>query len=145
MLNVLYSDIESERRPFTVGNDIAPGTPLIAGGQPAVTITGSGDYDGNAVTVTSGGQSTVIAGGRGGVTLDDDEATITPTGSYFWPVTGATSALEGGEIVYITDPAAGVGTLTLTSTNNTKFGRVAFYRGETSATDTAVTIGVNLG
>lgn len=141
MLNVLYSDIESERRPFTVGSDVAPGTPLIAGTRPAITITGSGDYDGNAVTLTSGTETLVVAGGRGGVSLDDEEATVTYTGSYFFPVVGATAALVGGETVYITD----AGVLTLTATDNTKYGEVVFHRGELSSTDTAVTIGINLG
>lgn len=141
MLNVLYSDIESERRPFNVGSDVAPGTPLIAGTRPAITVTGSGDYDGNAVTLSSGTDTLVVAGGRGGVSLDDEEATITYTGSYFFPVVGATAALEGGETVYIT----GAGVLTLTATDNTKYGEVVFHRGELSSTDTAVTIGINLG
>lgn len=141
MLNVLYSDTEGERRPFNVGSDVAPGTPLIAGTRPAITITGSGDYNGNAVTLTSGAETLVVAGGRGGVSLDDEEATITFTGSYFFPVVGATTALEGGETVYITS----AGALTLTEATNTKYGEVVFHRGELSSTDTAVTIGINLG
>ncbi len=141
MLNVLYSDIESERRPFTVGSDVGPGTPLIAGTRPAVTITGSGDYDGNAVTLTSGTGTLVVAGGRGGVSLGDEEATITFTGSYFFPVVGATAALKGGETVYITS----AGALTLTEATNTKYGEVVFHQGGALSTNTAVTIGINLG
>lgn len=141
MLNVLYSDIESERRPFKVGSDVAPGTPLIAGTRPAITITGSGDYNGNAVTLTSGTGTLVVAGGRGGVSLDDEEATITFTGSYFFPVVGATAALKGGETVYITS----TGALTLTEATNTKYGEVVFHQGGPLSTNTAVTIGINLG
>lgn len=137
MLNVLYSDVESRRRTRVVGNKVAPGTPLISGGSPAVTITGSGDYDGNKLTVTANGETHVIAGGRGGETLRDDEATITFTGSYYFDVAGATAALTGGELVYITSAKA----LTLTAGSNVKYGVVEFHRGETSATDTAVTIG----
>lgn len=140
-LNVIFSDVESERRATTVGNDVAPGTPLIIGGRPVVTITGSGDYDGNAMTLTVGGVATTLAGGRGGVSLQDNQATVSPTGTYAFDVVGATAATAPGTVVYRI-PAGG---LTLTAGSNVKFGVVEFFRGELSATDTAVTIGVNLG
>ena len=137
-LNVILSDIRSERRARPVGNKVAPGTPLINGGQPAVTLTGSRDYAGNAISVTGNGETIVIAGGRGGESLpDDDYATITFSGTYTFPVAGASTATEPGTLVYIeTD-----GDLTLTKGTNTLFGRVEFWRGKDSATDTAVTIG----
>ena len=142
MLNVLYSDVESERRPLFGLEDVAPGTPLIAYGRPAITVTGSGDYDGNAITVSGNGQTITVAGGRGGVTLDDDEATVTFTGAYFFDVAGASAATENGTTVYLIEAS---NTLTLTEGTNVPYGKVVFHRGETSATDTAVTIGVNLG
>lgn len=137
-LNVIFSDIRSERRARPVGNNVAPGTPIINGGQPAVTLTGSRDYAGNAISVTGNGETIVIAGGRGGESLpDDDYATITFSGTYTFPVAGASTATEPGTLVYIeTD-----GDLTLTEGTNTLFGRVEFWRGKDSATDTAVTIG----
>lgn len=141
-LNVIFSDIETERRATVVGNDVAPGTPMIVGGRPVVTITGSGDYDGNAVTLNIPGETPlVLAGGRGGVSLQDDEATVSPTGTYAFPVTGASAATAKGTVVYLTSG----GVLTLTEASNTKWGVVEFFRGEESATDTAVTIGINLG
>lgn len=141
-LNVIYSDIRSERRAVPVGNNVAPGTPLISGGRPAITLTGSRDYAGNAITVNGNGDSIVIAGGRGGESLPaDDYATVTFTGTYTFPVAGATEATEYGTPVYIEAD----GDLTLTDTGNTKYGIVEFFRGTESATDTAVTIGVNLG
>lgn len=141
-LNVIFSDVESERRAVPVGNDVAPGTPIIQGGRPAVTITGSRDYDGNAVSVTANGVTTVLAGGRGGQSLPaDDYATVSYTGTYAFDVTGATASTAPGTAVYL----ASDGTLTTTAASNTKFGVVEFFRGELSATDTAVTIGVNLG
>ena len=141
-LNVIFSDVESERRATTVGNDVAPGTPLIVGGRPVVAITGSGDYSGNAVTLSvPGSADVVLAGGRGGVGLADDQATVSPTGTYAFDVEGATDATTPGTVVYL----AAAGTLTLTEADATKFGVVEFFRGELSATDTAVTIGVNLG
>ncbi|AXC37896.1 hypothetical protein SEA_JACKO_38 [Microbacterium phage Jacko] len=141
-LNVIFSDIRSERRVVPVGNDIAPGTPIISGGRPAVTLTGSRDYAGNAVTISAPGHTPLtILGGKGGQSLPtDDSATITFTGTYAFDVEGATDATEYGEPVYIDEA-----TNTLSLTGTTKFGIVEFYRGELSETDVAVTIGVNLG
>lgn len=147
-LNVIFSDVRSERRAVPVGNNVAPGTPLIQGTRPAITLTGSRDYAGNAVTVSGNvagvPTSLVIAGGRGGESLPaDDYATVTYTGTYTFPVTGATvvTAIPGTP-VYIDEAT---NELTLTATDNVKYGVVEFYRGSDSATDTAVTIGVNLG
>lgn len=147
MLNVIYSDTRAERRAAVVGNNVAPGTPLIQGTRPAVTVTGSRDYAGNAVTVSgrsAGGalESLVIAGGRGGESLPaDDYATVTYTGTYAFPVEGADAATAvNGTPVYIDEA-----TNELSLTGGTKFGVVDFFRGVESDTDTAVTIGVNLG
>lgn len=138
-LNVIFSDIRSERRALPVGNNVAPGTPLINGGQPAVTLTGSRDYAGNAITVTGNGETIVIAGGKGGESLPaDDYATITFSGTYSFPVAGASTATEPGTLVYINETT---NALSLTEGTDTLFGRVEFWRGKDSATDTAVTIG----
>lgn len=142
-LNVIFSDVESERRATVVGNDVAPGTPMIVGGRPVVTITGSGDYT-NGLTTTGNTVLDDLLGvgeANGGVGLADDQATVSPTGTYAFPVTGASVATTPQTAVYITSGGA----LTLTAGSNTKFGVVEFFRGEESATDTAVTIGVNLG
>lgn len=142
-LNVIFSDIESERRAVPVGNNVAPGSPVITGGRPAVTITGSRDYAGNAVTATADGQTITLAGGRGGESLPGDAyATVSFTGTYAFDVAGASASTVPGTAVYRITAS---GALTLTSTGNAKFGVVEFFRGEKSATDTAVTIGVNLG
>ena len=142
-LNVILSDIESERRSITVPSGTAPGTPLISGGRPMVTITGSGDYT-NGLTATGNtviDQMLEVGEPNGGVGLGPLEATASPTGTYGFDVAGATVATTKGTPVYITS----AGALTLTAASNTKFGIVEFFRGEFSATDTAVTIGVNLG
>lgn len=143
--NRIYADIETERRTATVGNDVAPGTPLMIGGRPVVTLTGSGDHV-NTVTIDLGGGRTVTsAAPGGGIGLLDDEATVTPTGTWAFDVAGADADTERGSAVYL----AADGTLTLDGgvdpDTNAKFGIVEFFRGELSATDTAVTIGVNLG
>ena len=141
--NVIFSEVESERRATTVGNDVAPGTPLIVGGRPVVTITGSGDYTNG---LTSTGNTVIdemldVGVGQGGIGLAADQATVSPTGTYAFDVAGADEDTVPGTAVYL----ASDGSLTLTVGSNTKFGIVEFFRGETSATDTAVTIGVNLG
>lgn len=141
-LNVIFSDVESERRATVVGTNVAPGTPLIVGGRPVVTLTGSGDYAGNAISLTANGVTTVLAGGRGGESLQPNQATVSPTGTYAFPVAGVTAATAPGTVVY---RVTADGTLSTTSAGGVKFGVVEFFRGELSATDTAVTIGVNLG
>lgn len=137
--NQIMADVESMRYVAEVGNDVAPGTAMLLGDVPVVTITGSGDYDGNAITMTANGVTTTLVGGRGGVGLADDQATVSPTGAYAFDVTGATDAVTPGvTLVYITS----AGVLTLTDTDNDRFGVVEFFRGEDSATDTVVRIGV---
>lgn len=137
-LNVIYSDIRSERRARPVGNNVAPGTPIISGGQPAVTLTGSRDYAGNVISATGNGETIILAGGRGGESLPaDNYATITFSGTYTFPVIGASTATTPGTLVY----READGDLTLTSSGNTLYGRVEFWRGKDSPTDTAVTIG----
>lgn len=141
-LNVIFSDIESERRAVPVGNNVAPGTAIIQGGRPAVTLTGSRDYAGNQISLVVGGETMILQEGRGGESLPaDNYATVTYTGTYAFDVAGASVATAPGTVVYRT---AG-GALTLTVGSNVKFGVVEFFRGSASATDTAVTIGVNLG
>lgn len=134
------SDVESQRYVAEVGTDVAPGTALLLGGVPVVAITGSGDYDGNAITLTANGVTTTLAGGRGGVGLADDQATVSPTGAYAFDVAGAdaNAVTPGVTQVYITSGGA----LTLTSGGNTRFGVAEFFRGELSSTDTVVRIGV---
>lgn len=141
-LNVIYSDIESERRVKVVGNNVAPGSPRIIAGQAVVTLTGSGDRT-NGLTTTGNtvlDKMLEVGEGQGGIGLKADEATVTPHGTYAFPVTGASVATARNTPVYIT---AG-NTLTLTASGNTKYGVVEFFRGEKSGTDTAVTIGANL-
>lgn len=137
-LNQIFPDDRKSRRARPVGNDVAPGTAIINGGKPAVTITGSRDYDGNAITAQGNGLTIVLAGGKGGESLPaDDYATISFTGTYGWPVAGATIATKPGTPVYLEAD----GDLTLTEGTNEPYGVVEFFRGKYSATDTAVTIG----
>lgn len=140
-LNQIMRDVESQRFVAEVGNNVAPGTPLVLAGVPVVTITGSGDYKpaGSAV-VSSNGVDIPLGPQRGGIGLKDDHAVVSPTGGYALPVVGASAAAitPGATVVYFdaTDD-----TLTLTATDNTAWGVAEWFRGETSATDTVVRIG----
>lgn len=140
-LNQIMRDVESQRFVAEVGTGTAPGTALVLGGTPVVTVTGSGDYvpDGS-LTITSNGVSIPLGPQRGGIGLQDTHATVSPTGAWAFPVVGATAQniSPGVTPVYFdgdTDE------LTLTSTDNTLFGVAEWFRGETSATDTVVRIG----
>ena len=140
-LNQIMRDVESQRFVAKVGNNVAPGTPLVLAGVPVVTITGSGDHKpaGSAV-VSSNGVSIPLGPQRGGIGLKDDHATVSPTGAYALPVVGASAAAitPGSTKVYFN---ATNDTLTLTVGTNELFGIAEWFRGETSATDTVVRIG----
>lgn len=138
--NKIYGDIPSLRRVVTVPTQTPPGKAIMDAGRPAVTLTGSGDYTG---PLTSTGDDVLdallgIGVGHGGIGLGPLQATVTYTGTFAFPVTGASASTAPGTTVYITSG----GTLTLTSTSNTAWGKVDFFRGEDSATDTAVKVGV---
>lgn len=111
------SDISVPSGLTTVG----PNVPVIAGGKPAVTITGSGNY---AKTVTSGlpaGVTSVTydAGGEG---LAPTEVSVNYENTYELPVTGVTDSTSDGVQVYI-DSA---GDLTTTAGSNVPFGRTQY-------------------
>jgi hypothetical protein len=143
--NMIYQDLEHQRRAVYVGSNVAPGTPLLDAGRPAVTITGSGDHVITREIDFGGGRKTTVTVPGGGVGLLPTQATVTYTGTFAFDVVGATLAAAyeadgSGKTVYIT----AAGTLTLTEADNTPFGVVDFFRGELSPTDTAVKIGVTL-
>lgn len=99
--NMIYSDIPSLRRAVVVGNDVAPGTPVVTGQGAGVTLTGSGDYQRTAeVTLPDGTTATYVDRLRGGVGLEDDEATVTFTGSFAFVFEGSDEA-EAGDVVTI--------------------------------------------
>lgn len=146
MQNMIFGDVPSLRRVVTVGNKVAPGTPGRIDDKPFVTITGSGD---NPVKAHTQEGVEYVLRERGGVGLMDPEATVTFTGSFAFDVVGAKAATEQGTKVYLKDGASAgaganvkTGTLTLTAEGGTLFGTVDFFRGETSATDTVVKIGL---
>lgn len=143
----VYEDARGERRAVKVGPNLPPVTPVVVQGRPGVTVTGSGNYAGQQGTITKPAVDGLAAveikfgNSRGGESLRDDYATVAFTGTIAGPVAGASASTVEGTKVYRTS----AGALTLTEGTNVKFGAVEFFRGEKSATDTAVTFGVNLG
>lgn len=159
MKNMIFSDVRSLRRVRQVGNKVAPGTAGVEGGKAFVTITGSGDNPAYGKIPPLPGQNvgegySVLIRERGGVGLEDNEATVTYTGSYFFDVedADADTAVEGAKVYLVpatTQPtnksdAISTGTLTLddAASGAVEFGTVDFFRGELSATDTVVKIGL---
>lgn len=143
--NVAYSPTESLQRPVFVGKNVAPGTPLIYGGQSVVTITGSGDYI-SSQSFDAGDYSLTVKH-PGGVGLQAGQATVAFDGSFLFNVAGITSeatALVQDGATLKKEPAkvylAANGSLTATSTGNTFFGIVDFY--DAVLGKTAVRIGV---
>lgn len=134
--NMIYSDTRSLRRPIEVGSKVAPGTPgVTVAGVPYVTVSGSGD---NAVTKTLVDGTVVTTSERGGVSLRDTYATVAFDGSWAFDVDGADVDVVEESPVYIESD----GTLTLDDTTGEPYGVVDFFRGEKSATDTVVRVGV---
>ena len=140
---------ETSQFEAVVGNNVAPGSPRLDAGRPVVCITGSRDFV-KTRTITAGSEVITIARTGGGVGLTAaNKATVTSQGVHAFDVVGSSisaayettgSQVGAGKRVYIT--AGNV--LTLSATDNTPYGVVDFFRGELSATDTAVRIGVTL-
>ena len=97
------------------------GTPLIIKEKSAVTLTNRGDVASESLTINDVSGSRTVIFSRGGVGLADDEASVAYTGTYLFPVTGATAGDTATNTkVYITS----AGALTLTVGTNTLYGVV---------------------
>ena len=152
----ILADNENDRRKTLVGNNVKPGTAFVRAesNKPLVTLTGSGDLQwsetfGPTTGYGSSGRKITVTRHGGGVGLKDNEATTTSSGSFKFPVTGATAATAtNGKPVYAVAGAAVAGTgvvavtsLTLTKGTNVLFGYVEWFVGDSGATETAVKIG----
>lgn len=122
-LNVVLAGTPENNREVPVAANTVAGTPLIALGRPAVTLTARGDV------VNSKGVKI------GGIGNKADSATVAFNGVYIFPVTGALANTAKGTKVYLTS----AGALTLTEGTNTLFGTV--YDNKPSAAKCAVEIG----
>ena len=120
--NLVYRNTDLLNRVETLAATYGPGEPVLSlGGQPAVTVTGSGDYTKSEVIPGVGTLSGVAAGGVG---LEGKQVTLAFDGTWEFDeddVAGLTAATAAqGAAVYITS----TGDLTATAGSNTKFGTV---------------------
>lgn len=121
--NLVYKNDNKQNRVETLAATYAPGVPVLSlSGQPAVTITGSGDYVKSEVIPGVGTLSGIPAGGAG---LTGKQVTLAFSGTWEFPassITGITTASVQGTKVYITSG----GQLTGTSTSNVLYGSVDY-------------------
>ena len=118
--NLVYKGDDKRNRVETLPATHGSGEPVLSlGGEPAVTLTGSGDYTRSETIAGVGTLSGIPAGGIG---LTGKEVTLCFDGTWeFDDVTGINPATAAqGTPVYITDD----GELTATATGNTAYGTV---------------------
>jgi len=120
--NQVYADIESLREVWTLAAETEAGTPVIQGTRPGVTYTGT---PGLTRSITVGG-ITVSGIQVSNTSAGTKRATIATTGTWEFPVVGATGATAQGTKVYYDATAKG---LTLTATSNTFYGVVNLPEG----------------
>lgn len=117
-LNRIFKENERNNRARVVPEGTVSGDPLLVDDRPAVALTDRGDA---TASFTLGG-ITVSGFRSGGVGLADDEASVAFDGTFEFEVTGATTSTPQDTPVYITD----AGALTLTESNNTRYGTVDY-------------------
>lgn len=122
--NLVYRNDNKQNRAVTLAATHGSGEPVLTpAGEPAVTLTGSGDYTATEVIPGVGTLSGIERGGQG---LTGKEVTVALSGTWEFPeadVAGTTAATATqGLKVYITAALA----LTTTAGSNTFFGTVDF-------------------
>lgn len=131
-INKIYQSTEALHRdralasvtvPTTAPASIQPGTPVVFGDGPAVSLTASGNA---TVTQTAnlpaGVSSITYANGGVGNLASPASASFAFDGSFEFAVTGATTTTASGVAVYITAS----GGLTLTEGSNTLYGHTDY-------------------
>lgn len=121
--NLVYRNTDAKNRKRDLGKTLAPGVPVLdKAGLPAVTVTGSADYE----ITASMGPYTISGINRGGVSLEAQEVTLAYDGTWEFPegdIAGVTAANgEADTKIYIT----AAGALTATAGSNTLFGRLDY-------------------
>ena len=122
--NLVYRNDNKQNRVEVLSATYDSGVPVLSlSGEPAVTITGSGDFTKSEVIVGVGTLSGIAAGGVG---LAGKEVTLAFSGTWEFPeddIAGVTAATATqGQKVYITSGNA----LTTTVGSNTFYGSVDF-------------------
>lgn len=122
--NLVYKGDNKQNRVVVLAATHDSGEPVVTpAGEPAVTLTGSGDFTRSETIAGVGTLSGIPAGGVG---LEGKEVTVALSGTYEFPegdIAGTTAATATqGLAVYITSANA----LTTTEGSNTFFGTVDF-------------------
>lgn len=122
--NLVYRNSDSQNRVEDLGATLAPGTPVVSeAGLPAVTVTGSADYEISEVIPGVGTLSGIPAGGVG---LEGQEVALAFDGTWeflaseFADTAPNPETVAQGTAVYITSG----GELTTTEGSNVPFGYV---------------------
>lgn len=122
--NLVYRNIDSLNRVETLAATYQPGKPVLSlGGQPAVTVTASGDA--TVTDSTSFPPYTISGIPNGGVGLVGKQVTLAFDGTWEFlasDLTGITTSSPQGTVVYITSG----GVLTNSASGNTRWGTVDF-------------------
>lgn len=125
-LNLVYRNDNKKNRVQVLAATHGSGEPVISlDGQPAVTITGSGDYVKSEVILGVGTLSGIPAGGVG---LTGKEVTLAFDGTWEFLASSFTGtapvpgSIANGTAIYITSANA----LTTTQGSNLRFGSVDF-------------------
>lgn len=127
--NMFKKYTESLVRKLEVGDDVLGGTPIIINNRPGVTLADSGGSSRTKTTNLPGNITSVTYDSQG-ATFGPGEATVAFDGTWLFPVTGVTdgdtvpdsaAGTDEGTSVYL-DPLDG--SLTLTSTGNTFYGKI---------------------
>lgn len=123
--NLVYRNDNKQNRVQVLADTHGSGEPVISeDGQPAVTVTGSGDY---VASEEIPGLGTLTGIPAGGVGLEGKEVTLAFSGTWEFPVDdiagiATVDAATQGQEVFITADNA----LTTTEGSNTRFGSVDF-------------------
>lgn len=122
--NLVYRNDNKQNRTVTLSATHGSGEPVLTpAGEPAVTLTGSGDYTATETIPGVGTLSGIPAGGAG---LTGKQVTVALSGTFEFDeddIAGTTAATATqGQKIYITSANA----LTTTAGSNTFFGTVDF-------------------
>jgi len=125
--NLVYRNTDSQNRVETLAATYAPGLPVLSlGGQPAVTVTASGDYTKSEASFYA--PMTISGIPAGGVGLSGKQVTLAFDGTWEFSAADFTGTdpnpetITQGTVIYITSGNL----LTTTASGNTRYGTIDF-------------------
>lgn len=119
----VFAHTEALCEVWTALSTVGAGAALVsATSQPAVGMTGTGDYTKSQAI----GPYTLSGIPAGGVGLEGKEVSVALDGTWEFPVTGATTATAQNTLVYAVVATGEITSLTLTATGNVAYGKVNY-------------------